>query len=55
MFYVAIGLQLIGLALVGLCLFSGLVKGDYGQLEFVQLVGGSFVFYIGQFFKAKSS
>jgi len=38
-FYIGLGLQLIGFASVGLCLFSGISKGDYGQLELVQLVG----------------
>jgi hypothetical protein len=54
-FYLGLGMQLIGFAMVGLCLFSGLSKGDYGQLELVQLVGGSFLFYFGQFFKTKTN
>lgn len=52
-FYMGLGLQLIGFASVGLCLFSGMNKGNYGQLEFVQLVGGSLVFYLGQFIRSK--
>jgi hypothetical protein len=55
LFYIGLGLQLIGFASVGLCLFAGLSKGDYGQLELVQLVGGSLLFYLGAFVKAKGS
>ncbi len=50
-FYIGLGLQLIGFASVGLCLFSGMTKGDYGQLELVQFIGGSAVFYIGSAIK----
>lgn len=53
LFYIGLGMQLIGFASVGLCLFAGLAKGDYGQLELIQLVGGSLLFYIGTFFKNK--
>lgn len=53
MFYIGLGLQLIGFTSVGLCLFSGMIKGDYGQLELVQLVGGSLVFYVGHFLKGR--
>ena len=53
-FYLGFGLQLIGFSSVGLCLFAGLNKGDYGQLELIQLVGGSLLFYVGQFIKSKS-
>lgn len=55
LFYIGLGMQLIGFASVGLCLFAGLSKGDYGQLELVQLVGGSLIFYLGAFVKAKGS
>lgn len=55
LFYIGLGLQLVGLASVGLCLFSGMAKGDYGQLELIQLVGGSFIFYLGAFVKNKGS
>lgn len=54
-FYIGLGMQLVGLASVGLCLFSGMSKGDYGQFELIQLVGGSTIFYFGQFVKAKSA
>lgn len=54
LFYIGFGLQLIGFASVGLCLFAGMSKGDYGQLELIQLVGGSLVFYLGQFLRGKS-
>lgn len=53
LFYIGLGMQLIGFASVGLCLFAGLSKGDYGQLELIQLVGGSLLFYIGSFLKNK--
>lgn len=55
LFYIGLGLQLIGFASVGLCLFAGMAKGDYGQLELVQLVGGSLVFYFGQFVKTRTA
>ena len=51
--YLGLGLQLIGFTTVGICLFSGLSKGDYGKLELIQLVGGSVVFYLGHFFRKK--
>lgn len=54
-FYIGLGMQLIGFASVGLCLFAGLSKGDYGQLELIQLVGGSLIFYLGTFVKGKGS
>ena len=53
-FYLGTGMQLIGFSCVGLCLFAGLDKGDYGQLELIQLVGGSLLFYLGQIIKTKS-
>lgn len=52
-FYIGLGLQLIGFASVGLCLFAGMSKGDYGQLELIQLVGGSLIFYLGAFVKGR--
>lgn len=52
-FYIGFGLQLIGFTTVGLCLFAGMSKGQYGQLEFLQLVGGSLIFYLGQFVKGR--
>lgn len=52
-FYIGLGLQLIGFTSVGLCLFAGMAKGDYGQMELLQLVGGSFMFYLGHFIKAR--
>lgn len=55
LFYIGLGMQLIGFASVGLCLFAGLSKGDYGQLELIQLVGGSLLFYLGSFVKNKGS
>lgn len=50
-FYTGLAMQLIGFASVGLCLFAGLTKGDYGKLELIQLIGGSFMFYVGTYFK----
>ncbi len=47
------GFQLMGLTLVGLCFFSGVFKGDYGQEELVQFVGGSLMFYLGIFLRKK--
>lgn len=55
LFYVGLGMQLFGLAAVGLCIFSGVQNGDYGRLELVQFVGGSFIFYLGNFLKARWS
>jgi len=52
-FYIGLGMQLVGMSSVGLCLFAGLSKGDYGQMELIQLVGGSLVFYSGTFLKGK--
>ena len=54
-YYCALGMQLFGITAVGLCLFSGLHKGDYGRLELVQFVGGSFLFYVAQYIKRVSS
>ncbi len=53
LFYLGLGMQLTGFSSVGLCLFAGLTKGDYGRLELIQLIGGSLVFYVGTYFKNK--
>jgi hypothetical protein len=50
-FYLGLAMQLMGFAAVGLCLFSGLKAGDYGNLELWQFLGGSTVFYLGHFLK----
>jgi hypothetical protein len=55
LFYVGLGMQLFGLTAVGLCFISGIRMGDYGRLELLQLVVGSFVFYIGHYLKGRSS
>jgi hypothetical protein len=55
LFYVGLGMQLFGLTAVGLCFFSGIKNGDYGQLELIQLVLGSFVFYVGNYLKGRSA
>jgi hypothetical protein len=52
-FYLGLFMQLFGMAAVGLCLLSGMRNGDYGKLELIQLVGGSTVFYIGNFLKKR--
>lgn len=54
LFYSGLFLQLCGIATVGLCLFSGLQIGDYGRIELLQFVGGSFIFYFGNFIKSKA-
>ena len=53
LFYVALGMQLFGMAAVGLCLFAGISKGDYGRIELAQLVLGSLSFYVGTYLKGK--
>ena len=55
LFYIGTGMQLFGLAAVGLCFFAGVKNGDYGQLELAQLIIGSLVFYIGHYLKGKSA
>ncbi len=47
-FYFALFLQLVGLAMVGVCLFAGLIKGDYGKLELLQFIVGPVLFSIGR-------
>ncbi len=53
-FYLGLAMQLIGFSSVGLCLYAGMLKGDYGHLELVQFIGGSAVFYIGSVIKSRS-
>lgn len=50
-FYTGLAMQLIGFATVGLCLFSGIEKGDYGKIELIQFVFGMFFFYSGHFLR----
>ena len=50
-FYIGLGLQLIGFASVGICLFAGLSQGNYSYIELYQFIGGSAVFYIGAMIK----
>lgn len=54
-FYLGLGMQLVGFASVGLCLFAGLIKGDYGKFELIQLIGGSLLFYVGTFVRNKGA
>ena len=49
LFFVGLGLQLLGLTFVGLCLFAGITKGDYGYTELIEFVGGGLTFYLGAF------
>ena len=53
-FYIGLGMQLMGFSSVGLCLLSGLTMGNYGQMEYLQLVGGATLFYLGTFFKNRA-
>ena len=50
-FYIGLGLQLVGFALVGLCLAGGIAAGDYGRIELAQFIGGMLLFYGGNLFK----
>ena len=54
-YYIGLGMQLVGLATVAICFVAGISKGDYGQVELIQLVGGSALFYLGQGVKSKSA
>lgn len=54
LFYTGLGMQLMGMASVGLCFFAGVTKGDYGQFELIELIGGAFIFYVGTFLKGKN-
>jgi hypothetical protein len=55
LFYIGLGMQLFGLTAVGLCFVSGIRNGDYGRLELIQLVGGSLIFYVGNYLKGRSA
>jgi hypothetical protein len=55
LFYIGFGMQLIGFSTVGLCLFAGISKGDYGKMELIQLLSGALLFHIGQIIKVKGS
>lgn len=54
LFYVGLGMQLFGMAAVGLCLFAGMKNGDYGRIELAELILGSFAFYVGNYLKSRS-
>ena len=54
-FYIGLVMQLVGFSVVGLCLFAGMSKGDYGKLELTQFLGGSFVFYVGHFIRSRGN
>jgi hypothetical protein len=54
-YYIGFGLQILGFAAVGLCLFSGISMGDYGRLELAQFVGGSAAFYIGNIIRGRGA
>ena len=55
LFYIGLGLQLVGFASVGLCLFSGMSTGDYDKIALFQFIGGSGIFYLGHFLKVKGA
>jgi hypothetical protein len=55
MFYLGLGLQLIGMIFVTICLYAGIMKGDYGKFELIQFVGGMILFYGGTLIKGKFS
>jgi hypothetical protein len=55
LFYLGLGMQIFGLTAVGLCFLSGIHQGDYSHFELAQLVIGSFVFYVGNYVKARSA
>ena len=50
-FYFFTFLQLVGFAFVGLCLFKGMVSGDYDKYQLMQFVSGTALFYVGHYFK----
>ena len=54
LFYLGFGMQLFGMAAVGLCLLSGIQLGDYGRVELAQFMIGMFSFYVGTYFKGKN-
>ena len=54
-FYLGLVMQMIGFAAVGLCLFAGMSKGDYGKLELIQFLGGAFIFYLGHFIRSRGN
>ena len=54
-FYFFTGMQLIGFSFVGLCLFQGMVTGDYSRYQLGQFVGGIVLFYLGHFFKRRGA
>lgn len=49
--YIGMGCQLMGMAMVGLCLAIGLGKGDYSKMELFQFIGGSVIFTLGHFLR----
>lgn len=55
LFYIGFGMQLIGFSSVGLCLFAGMNKGDYGKMELIQLLAGAILFHVGQMIKVKGA
>ena len=53
-FYTGFAMQLMGFASVGLCLYTGMQKGDYGKVELAQFMIGMFLFYAGHFLRRTS-
>lgn len=54
-YYGGLWLQLAGFVSVGLCLASGVVRGDYGYLELGQFVGGAAAFHLGSLVKGRGA
>jgi len=54
MFYFGVFLQLLGMAFVSVCLFTGISQGDYGKLELLQFFWGSVLFYSGHFVRKRA-
>ena len=54
-FYIGLFMQIWGFAAVGLCVISGIEKGDYGRIELVQFLGGTSLFYLGNFLRSKGA
>jgi hypothetical protein len=54
-YYLGLGFQLIGFSTVSLCMFTGMNTGAYDKMQYLQFVGGSFIFYLGYVFRAKAN
>jgi hypothetical protein len=54
LYYGILFLQLFGFILVGLCLFQGLLSGDYSRRELTQFIAGIILFYAGHVLRKRS-